>query len=517
MKRKPSENKTKNSSKKQKQASQEVELEQGQQGIVAPKKGDGLAFFVHEGDKYSKLGQHEAAIALYKRALELNQNNSMILYKLGASYDEVGQPGAALTAYTKATELDQTNAVAFNSFKVKKNQEAMIAHTKTTQPEPTTATAFNDLGNVHFGLGQYPEAIASYTKAAVLDPSGQWNSAFFESLGQRLYSKHEDSLAVDSYEKAIELSPSKSLRYANSYIELGACYNMNAEGDDDLDKAIAACLKGIELDKNNCDAYYTLAGIYKRYDKPLEVFRMYLKIIELNQTEEEYCSYEIGDLIFELMEKTHIEKFKLTQLAMKYYGKGGEKGAIKLHDSITSSKPLPEFMQISLTSNTPESITKLAALPELLALGYYYFSRNEYIKALDAFSLFLKHEKQFDVFVNAEVAAGEILELDQNVIREGILQTKSLKESINLRTNQDQHIRDFLDHMKKEYHLSATEFLPQVVDGLRRGLKHTHASIPGILDIILPYIIDGETLKSIQDQDPGEILKLFGESSTIEI
>ena len=67
------------------------------------------------------------------------------------------------------------------------------------------------------------------------------------------------------------------------------------------------------------------------------------------------------------------------------------------------------------------------------------------------------------------------------------------------------------------YHLSATEFLPQVVDGLRRGLKHTHASIPGILDIILPYIIDGETLKSIQDQDPGEILKLFGESSTIEI
>ena len=41
MKRKPSENKTKNSSKKQKQASQEVELEQGQQGIVALKKEAG--------------------------------------------------------------------------------------------------------------------------------------------------------------------------------------------------------------------------------------------------------------------------------------------------------------------------------------------------------------------------------------------------------------------------------------------------------------------------------------------
>ena len=315
--------------------------------------------------------------------------------------------------------------------------------------------------------------------------------------------------AIAPYIKATELEPTN----AKFFNALGGAYYYLERGKE----AIVFYIKATKLEPTNVSYFKSLGHAYFDLGEYPQAFKAYLKAMEVAEDDREKarCSNEIGDAITKLTEYTHIDKFKLTQLAMKYYGKGGEWGKKMIFDSIMSSKPLPEFMQISLMSHGGESPTKLAGLPALLDLGYSCFSKAEYTEALDAFNLFLKHEKQFDVFINAEVAAGEILELNQNVIMESILQTKSLKESINLRTNQDQHIRDFLSHIKNEYHLSATEFLPQVVNGLIRVFKHSYVSNLNILEIILSYIIDGETLESIKA--PGKILKFFGESPTIEI
>ena len=132
-------------------------------------------------------------------------------------------------------------------------------------------------------------AIELFEKTIQLDP--EYANAY-AGLGEayanlyQLFERNEVWL-----EKSIEAC-SKALMYdstlSEAYAALGLCYfNKNM-----VDEALRASKKAIELDPSDFIAYWNLGRIYHRTDKDLEAIELYKKVIELNP--EFYSGY--GDL-----------------------------------------------------------------------------------------------------------------------------------------------------------------------------------------------------------------------------
>ncbi len=130
--------------------------------------------------------------------------------------------------------------------------------------------AYISNGLAFFGLGNYTNAIESFSYALTLDPN---SFKAYYSRGRVYYNQNHFDLAISDFTTTLQLKQN----YVEAYYQRACAYFKN----NDLDTAILDLTKTIELDPNHADAYYSRGRAYFKnndLDKALEDFTQTLAL-----------------------------------------------------------------------------------------------------------------------------------------------------------------------------------------------------------------------------------------------
>ncbi|MGE4063266.1 MAG: tetratricopeptide repeat protein [Rhodospirillaceae bacterium] len=111
----------------------------------------------------------------YRKAMEMNPNDAMLLNNFGVCQYEQGKTEEAVEIHRKAIKLDPTRPMAYNNLGVELNalerhEEALAAFEKAVQIQPINPKAINNWGDSLTKLGRFDEALAMLQKSIEQEP-----------------------------------------------------------------------------------------------------------------------------------------------------------------------------------------------------------------------------------------------------------------------------------------------------------------------------------------------------------
>ena len=160
--------------------------------------------------KYSR-SDYEGAEAVYRRALELNPNYARTYYYYGdLLISFMGRPEEALALLRKAAELDPLSAGIINSVgealeSLGRFDESLARFERAIEVDPGYAEAYHSIGRHYWSVsGQLDEAVRWYRKSVSVDPGRPSETAFLGSLFLDLGDLDRAEYWI---ERSIELGP----------------------------------------------------------------------------------------------------------------------------------------------------------------------------------------------------------------------------------------------------------------------------------------------------------------------
>ncbi|CAK8993101.1 TPR repeat-containing protein MJ0941 [Durusdinium trenchii] len=213
--------------------------------------------WVTHGEINEALGNHKEAIQNYDKAIELNPEYCVAVFRRGRSKRALGRYEEAIMAiqdYDKAIELDPNDAAM--TFFARGPRHALGRYEEAIEDfykdideldpndaetffsrNPTLQEAIEDLEKAF----ELEEAIKDYDydKAIELDPN---DAVAFRNRGYSKQSLHQHQEAIKDYDKAIELDPNDAVAFRNR----GYCKQIvgrDEEAIQDYDKAIAMAFR----------------------------------------------------------------------------------------------------------------------------------------------------------------------------------------------------------------------------------------------------------------------------------
>ncbi len=157
----------------------------------------------------AKKNQTEAALAEWKKAVELNPEEGKAEFNLALALDNQGSLDEAIIHYRKATDLEPDNTAAFTNLAVAlartgKLDEAIESFAKCVTLEPGSAKAHANLGIALIEKGRDEEGMEHCVKALEMDPE---NADAHNSLAIALARTEKLDEAVAHLEKAVAINP----------------------------------------------------------------------------------------------------------------------------------------------------------------------------------------------------------------------------------------------------------------------------------------------------------------------
>ena len=191
--------------------------------IKALKSGNKhYTIFANLGILYRKSGRPDEAIALYKKAIEINPFDPFTYYNLGNLLKDLGKIDQAFASILKSLELKPDYHAAHISMAriykdLGKFDQALSSNLKSLELKPDNPDAYMNLGGIYKELGELDHALSSTLKSLELKPDNPGAlcnlSIIYKDLG-----KHD--LALASILKSLELKPRN-----NKYLDcLGSIY-----------------------------------------------------------------------------------------------------------------------------------------------------------------------------------------------------------------------------------------------------------------------------------------------------
>ena len=152
-----------------------------------------------------------------------------------------GNLPVALALLKRATEVDPKNKFAWNNlglvyFTMRDYDQAIAAFNKQIEVNPYDDYAYNNLGRVYWNQRKYDDAVKAFSQQLEHNPLDKYSHA---NLGAMYAEWHKYDLAVPELEKAASLTPES----AELQVTLGDAY-LNLGQDD---KALAAFDHAVEL------------------------------------------------------------------------------------------------------------------------------------------------------------------------------------------------------------------------------------------------------------------------------
>ena len=145
-------------------------------------------------------------------------SNSVILHNIsGAANNGLGQLDAAIESYNKALSFKPNYAESHCNMgialkKQGKLKEAVESYNKALSFRPNYADAYYNMGITLKDQGKLEEALEAYSKALAIKPE---YAEVYNNIGIVLQEVGEQKQAVEAYSKAISIKPGYALTYYN--------------------------------------------------------------------------------------------------------------------------------------------------------------------------------------------------------------------------------------------------------------------------------------------------------------
>ena len=237
------------------------------------------------GAVYKDLGQFDASIEAFSRALTIQPDYADAYNNKGLVLKDQGKLEVAIKAYNKALAIKPDHADAYynmgNALQEQgKLEEAIEAYNKALTIKPDYAGAYNNMGNALQEQGKLEEAIEAYNKALAIKPDEVELQYIVASLtGKTTTSapkKYIENL-FDEYSKTFEQSLVGKLEYKTPKLLADIIVKERGSGSlgSVLDLGCGTGLMGVEI-KDYCSnlegidlskKMLALADAKKVYDK----------------------------------------------------------------------------------------------------------------------------------------------------------------------------------------------------------------------------------------------------------
>jgi tetratricopeptide (TPR) repeat protein len=178
--------------------------------------------YIQRANIYSKKDNHEAAISLLKKALELSDNGFDIHSLLGMEYLFMDDFKLAKENFMKCVSFDEHDYSSLYNviycFEFLEDFDGAIYYLNDyLDRNPYCEVAWHQLGKQYFEKRLYPEALTAYDFAIISDDT--FMGAYFEK-GKVLEKMGRYADAIENYETTINIEDPTS--YA--YLRIGNCY-----------------------------------------------------------------------------------------------------------------------------------------------------------------------------------------------------------------------------------------------------------------------------------------------------
>ncbi|MBS3027229.1 MAG: tetratricopeptide repeat protein [Dolichospermum sp. DET50] len=245
-----------------------------QSQLIKPQSAsvDLTTFYLTLGDEYLQKREYTAAINSYNQALQFNNSDADIYYKLGLVNYQLGEYHTAIINYSQAINLN-------------------INHPQ----------AYNQIGLVHYQLGNYQIAIEAYTQAIRINPHFAINYKNRADVRSHI---GDTQGAIEDYNQAIKLNPDYATtqkdrqisRYLlNDQQQLKPVINIDSDdaigyknrGNDwaesgDNEGAITDYTQVIQINPDDIDAYYCRGNAHFDSGKYAAAITDYTQVVKIN-------------------------------------------------------------------------------------------------------------------------------------------------------------------------------------------------------------------------------------------
>ena len=216
----------------------------------ADMKADDL---VDSGRAAMNNGNLPVAIALLKRATEVDPKNKYAWNNLGLAYFTVHDDAQAIAAFQKQLEVNPYDDFAWNNlgrvyWNERKYDDAVNAFNKQLETNPLDKFSHANLGQMYAEWHHYNEAVTELEKACSLAPD---NPELQVSLGDAYLNLGQDDKALATFDHAVELAATPlvwnniayQLSLKKSHLDRAQQYAESAVS------ATAAALRNVSLDR----------------------------------------------------------------------------------------------------------------------------------------------------------------------------------------------------------------------------------------------------------------------------
>ena len=342
---------------------------------------DNFAAYTKLAKYYIVKGQNDKAMAEYNAVLQRSHKNVQALISIAMLLELQGKESEAAAFYAKAEDTKDPSAFLAHAgyFMRKKDRgNALDVINSLLKLQPGLTQALEAKGGILFGEKRYKEAMATYEQLETADRDKalapiintyiamkdygsaltKLDSAIALNPGKvelraemaRIYLlKGDEKKAIESANRIVELRKDSAF----GYVVLASMY----ESQNELDKAVSALKKGIQVEGRNVDARLKLGDIYAKKKEYVHALGMYDAVIKMNPGLAQ--PYFAGGVIYEKMDngKLAVKKYQqaieraedfvpaINNLAFLYLrGLGSKEEALEL--AYKAYRNLPESPEV---------------------------------------------------------------------------------------------------------------------------------------------------------------------------
>ncbi|MFM6788747.1 MAG: tetratricopeptide repeat protein, partial [Microcystis panniformis] len=287
-------------------------------GVIVPNTNAKADIWIERGGQLWRLARYQEAILAFDEAIKQNDPDNVYLawYGKGLALFRFSEDQPAIEALQQAintlpkgedlkefhSSILQQQSVVYGS--LENYEQALTVINQAISLVPNNPKSYIIKSGVLYDLKRYDEGLAAITQAIELAPRAFW----YSNRGIIYYNQQKYKLALDDFNKAIELNPN----YAEAYGNRGLLYYNQQK----YELALSDYDKAIEINHNYAEAYVNRGVLYRLQEKYELALADYDKAIELNRNDA--VAYYNRGVLYAILGQPEKVKIDLQQAAILF-------------------------------------------------------------------------------------------------------------------------------------------------------------------------------------------------------